>query len=141
MNRMTPSESESHTTPRESDESVEPVDISKIERDRLLFYLAGDVPVAIQELAKGTKQSAAELRDFFMRNYRTKLTSTQPASFVSRMGLGLQSFELRNRTLELGKKDSRKAGRQSIRTPLTALSITYRVQLKSSSRFGLGSRL
>lgn len=50
-------------TPVESDEALVPIDVSKTDEERFLFFLAGRAPVALRELTEDTKQSADALRN------------------------------------------------------------------------------
>lgn len=49
-------------TPVESDEALVPIDVSKTDDERFLFYLAGRTPVAFRDLTEDTKQSDDALR-------------------------------------------------------------------------------
>lgn len=79
--RVPDARSESPTTPTESDEALEPVDVVATEQRRLLFYLAGRVPVAMQDLAENTTQGATELREYFHRELQ-KQVDIDPTDFV-----------------------------------------------------------
>lgn len=70
---MTASGSDSPLTPAERDEALEPVDVSKTDHERLLFYLAARVPVSIQELAEDTKQSTDVLREYFYEELQNEV--------------------------------------------------------------------
>lgn len=82
--RMTSTESDSTHTPAESDEALEPIDVVRIDDERLLFYLAGRVPIPIQDLAEDTKQSPNSLRQYFYEELELEvdIDSTDFANLV-----------------------------------------------------------
>lgn len=80
-NRVSASKPSSPTTPVGSDEMLEPVDMLGTNNQRVLFYLAGRVPVSIQELAADTTQSAATLRGYFHQELQNK-TDLDSTDFV-----------------------------------------------------------
>lgn len=70
---MTSSEANSPNIPGESDDTLEPVDVSESDDQRLLFYLAGRVPVSLKDLAEDTKQSLAGLREYFYAELESEI--------------------------------------------------------------------